>query len=502
MGYYFISIGGSGAKVMESLTHLCAAGLLPNFEKRERLYVMSVDPDLGNGNLNRSSASLRSFVNCQDFEVGVETSLFKTPVELASPFTWSPIEHNKKLDDVMSYQAHRKTPIGDLYETLYTQQERDQLLNEGFRGRPSIGAAVLAQKASLFSKRGWENHAEEPWRTLADRVRSEANNGQKAHIFLAGSVFGGTGAAGMPTIAHLLRQEFHEECEAGNVLIGGGFILPYFSFSPTTAANTNGIFASSENFLMNTRAALKYYSVKDKSYDAMYFVGDEGMDKVNHFSVGAADQKNDAHIVDLYAALAAVDFFSRESIQSGERCSYIAHADKTHFTWTDLPSIKMADGKSVEPKECVGHFVRFIFSYLHLIQPVLNDLANGNVPEHAYPWYIDYLKTEKLDTAEIKSFTDYAVSFVNWLGQLENTSNNRGIDLVKRTAFQVTDDPDQPVLIDANEFDTCIVDEKSIVTIHEIWTRLAENYAGDGADRARGFGLFLRTLYDCCYSEA
>lgn len=93
MGYYFISIGGSGAKVMESLTHLCAAGLLPNFEKRERLYVMSVDPDLGNGNLNRSSASLRSFVNCQDFEVGVETSLFKTPVELASPFTWSPIEH-------------------------------------------------------------------------------------------------------------------------------------------------------------------------------------------------------------------------------------------------------------------------------------------------------------------------------------------------------------------------------------------------------------------------
>ena len=37
MGYYFISIGGSGAKVMESLTHLCAAGLLPNFEKRERL---------------------------------------------------------------------------------------------------------------------------------------------------------------------------------------------------------------------------------------------------------------------------------------------------------------------------------------------------------------------------------------------------------------------------------------------------------------------------------
>ena len=45
MGYYFISIGGSGAKVMESLTHLCAAGLLPNFEKRERLQGVLQGPD-------------------------------------------------------------------------------------------------------------------------------------------------------------------------------------------------------------------------------------------------------------------------------------------------------------------------------------------------------------------------------------------------------------------------------------------------------------------------
>ena len=40
MGYYFISIGGSGARVLESLTHLCVAGLLPNKEKQGHLYTM------------------------------------------------------------------------------------------------------------------------------------------------------------------------------------------------------------------------------------------------------------------------------------------------------------------------------------------------------------------------------------------------------------------------------------------------------------------------------
>ena len=45
MSYYFISIGGSGAKVMESLAHLCVLGALPNTRKQKDIYIMAIDPD-------------------------------------------------------------------------------------------------------------------------------------------------------------------------------------------------------------------------------------------------------------------------------------------------------------------------------------------------------------------------------------------------------------------------------------------------------------------------
>lgn len=61
MGYYFISIGGSGAKVMESLIHLCAAGAMPNKRKQKDIYMMAIDPDRSNGNLTRSNKLLNSY---------------------------------------------------------------------------------------------------------------------------------------------------------------------------------------------------------------------------------------------------------------------------------------------------------------------------------------------------------------------------------------------------------------------------------------------------------
>ena len=217
----------------------------------------------GNGNLKRSSAALNNLSVFQELGFGADTSLFKTEVMLAHPFPWSPTEHDKKLDDILTYQSLSGTPIGNLYETLYTRAERNTFLNEGFRGRPSIGAAVLARKAALFETQGWEDHADAPWDKFARLVKQDAKNGQVAHIFLAGSVFGGTGAAGMPTIAKLLRREFASYCESGTVAIGGALILPFFGFTPQQENGDGQIYASSENFLTNTKAALEAYNKLD-----------------------------------------------------------------------------------------------------------------------------------------------------------------------------------------------------------------------------------------------
>ncbi|MBR3746862.1 MAG: hypothetical protein IKN27_07875, partial [Selenomonadaceae bacterium] len=142
MSYLFVSIGGTGAKIMEALTHLCIAGALPG---DERLFIAAIDPDVGNGNLERTSTALNNFVAFQNFSVGLDSSLFKNKISVLKPFPWNPTGHDKTLDDLISFHQYRNSPVGKLYETLYTRRERSTTLNEGFRGHPSIGAAVLAK---------------------------------------------------------------------------------------------------------------------------------------------------------------------------------------------------------------------------------------------------------------------------------------------------------------------------------------------------------------------
>ena len=497
MSYYFISIGGSGAKVMEAVTHLCAAGMLPT---DERLYIMSIDPDVGNGNLARSSAALHCYDSFQSFKTGADTPLFKNKVELANPFVWNPTEHDKCLDDVMSYQAYKGTPIGDLYEVLYTKKERSTLLNEGFRGHPSIGAAVMAKKVAMDKDTAELSSDDEPWKRFKMLVNQDAKSGSVARIFLAGSVFGGTGAAGMPTIAKLLQQTFKTLYDEGKVLLGGALILPYFSFSPTrTDSLTGQVYASSENFLTNTQAALKYYSVKNKDediYHSMYFIGDNILAPVQKFSVGSSSQENDAHVVDLYGALAAIDFFQTD-VTKLKKCSYITHADDNRFSWSDFPNLVFKDlngnEESIPLKDRFAQYIRFIFAYVHLVKPVLKDLSAGHLKDYQYPWFIDYLEDLNIDTLEVKNFEEYTECFVRWLLQLEGKEQHtRNIELVHPMVIAGLN----PASIHGELFANCVIGEDSKITIHELWYRLTESDCRD--EYADGFGRFLRVLYDCC----
>ena len=119
MSFYFISIGGTGAKVMESLTHICIAGLLP---ENERLYIAAIDPDVGNGNLERTSTALNNFSAFQNFSVGNDTPLFKNKISIVRPFPWNPTGHDKNLDDLIEFYHHNNTPVGKLTK-FFTQKK-------------------------------------------------------------------------------------------------------------------------------------------------------------------------------------------------------------------------------------------------------------------------------------------------------------------------------------------------------------------------------------------
>lgn len=460
MSYYFISIGGTGAKVMEALTHLCIGGMLP---ENERLYIAAIDPDVGNGNLERTSTALNNFVAFQNFAVGNDTPLFKNKISIVRPFPWNPTGHDKTLDDLAEF--HHQGNVGKLYEVLYTRRERSTTLNEGFRGHPSIGAAVLAKKFGDTSDRT----------TLTAQIEKIIGEGDTVKIFLAGSVFGGTGAAGLPTVARLLRNNLADY--ADRISIGGVLMLPYFSFTPDDIGDE--LFARSENFLPNTKAALKYYSERENLFDATYFIGDSVMTPVSEFSVGSANQRNEAHIVELYAALAAADFFARP-ITAPKIFKYICRHERDKFSWDDLPTSRAS----------FVQFARFIFAYVHLIKPVLNGLVSGEAKAYKFPWFVDMLDGVDVTAADVVNFSFYAETFAAWLKQIE-TLNGREVFLIDPTMFEAN-----PARLTDKKLFAAIDGTQSKLTLHEVWYRLTEPFKTDST--VRGFGKFLRRLYDCC----
>ena len=197
MGYYAIGIGGTGAKCLESLIHLAAAGMMP--DNKAELYVLFVDPDEANGSLARAKSTLNHYKTFSTNERLKQPSLLQTKVISTDNPVWTPFNKvpNPSLEDFVSFGIlkGKNKPAANLFEVLYSKRERETKLGKGFRGHPSIGSSIMAQTAL---------GADEPWKTFRALVKADTD----AKVFLAGSIFGGTGASGFPTIAQLVKDEF------------------------------------------------------------------------------------------------------------------------------------------------------------------------------------------------------------------------------------------------------------------------------------------------------
>jgi hypothetical protein len=68
----------------------------------------------------------------------------------------------------------------------------------------------------------------------------------------------------------------------------------------------------SKNFIFNTKAACEHYQNDYTHIDANYCIGDEidACTTYENYRIGSKEQINDAHMIELYAALAALDFWN------------------------------------------------------------------------------------------------------------------------------------------------------------------------------------------------
>ncbi|MBE9058052.1 hypothetical protein [Sphaerospermopsis sp. LEGE 08334] len=356
MSIYVIGIGGTGAKSIEAIIQLAAIGLF----NAETLHLLFVDADETNGNLNRALTSLEIYQKCYGLDLKDKHPWMQTKIEtfpLWSPFANNSI--NKNLGSFFQYNILKQDEpaLGNLFDVLYTSEERDANLDVGFRGRPAIGAAVMSQvKLDALDS--------DSWGKLMGKIQKDTGGGTRPKVFLCGSIFGGTGASGLPTIGRLIHNKLETLKIRDKVDLGCLFVLPYFGFTPELGENSEKVYARSEQFLLNTEAALRYYgSQPQDTFDTVYLLGNQQLSPVKKFSVGKNTQRNDPHFIEFYAALAARQFLLKTP--PGQKTVVLMNRENLRtLTWKDIPDVKEVAPELIKA-------TRFAFVWLSNIAPGL-----------------------------------------------------------------------------------------------------------------------------------
>ncbi len=268
--FVLVAIGGSGMRVAQSVVALAASGMLTDLCGDDyRLEIRMVDLDIvKGGDKDELEEMIKSLNAAMPFlSVAVDDGLRKRnwkakKVDRFAEFSVG-TKDNSTLDLIVtpgSSEEEEKLTFHALYDT----NDRIMELQRGCKGNPRIGSLLWAKN---FHD-DWGNESGF-WHSIFSGV----GRNDELRVMFAGSVFGGTGASGTPTLARLYQEACKKE-EDGDLThyaehIGLTLMLPYFNIDLDTEVD-------SSLFPINSKMALKYYKESDALNGVEYtqFVGD------------------------------------------------------------------------------------------------------------------------------------------------------------------------------------------------------------------------------------
>ena len=306
---FIFAIGGTGSRVLFSLTNLMAAGCFFDSVNIKEIVPVIIDMHEGNNsNKQRAQIALRDYtqisdsVNVSEMHFGDGGNrFFRYKVNSLKDddfnFNLPPIGAGTEatnFNTVINFTTLNE-PTRKLVELLIPNDKLNDNLNVGFKGVPSLGSVVM-------------NDIRNNPRFI--RLFNQFQQGDR--IVIIGSLFGGTGASGIPVIAKTIRecaaiQNFPNAAIVSQAPMAAIMVLPYFTVQPDGDSPIN-----SDNFIRNTKAALKYYERNGNIFNSVYYVADQSTPaahKVN--DPGDGGQKNNAHFAEVIAAKQVFHFLSQ-----------------------------------------------------------------------------------------------------------------------------------------------------------------------------------------------
>lgn len=314
---YIFAIGGTGARVLKSLSYLLASGVQCNSEK---IIPIIIDPDAANGDVSLTTNILRSYQKIRSslsYDNDTNNAFFKTEIESQTPnFRIKILNSEKKFKDYIDYGSMDRTNKA-LTSLLFSEKNLDSTMDVGFKGNPNMGSVVLNQ----FQE--------------SDDFKAFASSfSQNDRIFIISSIFGGTGASGFPLLLKNLREaptSLDNHMLLRNSSIGAISVLPYFGVKKDEESEIE-----KSTFISKTKAALHYYEHGvNNAVNKMYYIGDD-ISRDYENNEGSTTQKNDAHFIELASAMAILDFANGPVDVQNEVREFGIDKDSNKITIPDL----------------------------------------------------------------------------------------------------------------------------------------------------------------------
>lgn len=324
---FVFGIGGTGARVIKSLTLLLATGVKTNgFD----VVPIIIDPHKDLPELKECKNLMRLYKKIhkdiyKDYQ-GTEKGLFFhsnmiSLNEIMPEVGPHSFDHDERIDesfgDLIAYNTLSKGDINrDLIDLLYTEGTMRTPLSVGFKGNPNIGTVVL------------NNFEEEAWYKSFESILDAQDR-----VFIISSIFGGTGASGFPLLVKTLRESSNPTVK--NIVIGALPVMPYFKLSEPDP-NSNHKEIDSNNFFTKTKSALSYYEKNLTGVNALYYVADPTEQSTPYMNNEEA-QDNKAHLVELIGASGILDFVTKD----------FTRADSNHYDYALKEDANIIDFKNL-----------------------------------------------------------------------------------------------------------------------------------------------------------
>jgi hypothetical protein len=315
-----IAVGGSGARVAQSVVALAAAGFADRLVREDaRLTIRLVDIDINHADGMELHKLVESYHEAFQFLWDARCKKDRK--------VWRPLEivledeglfyfgtgfdggvHN--YSSIESY-INGYINLGDahkpLIEALYGTVDLQMQLYDGCKGHPHVGSLL------------WEHLYDEKRISFWDSLVMRAGSPDPARIMFTGSLFGGTGASGVPTLAKCLRGSL---AQMQNWDIGLTLLAPYFYLNNAKERKTQAgeVEVDFSQFSFQSKLALNYYILEDvlPRVECIQIVGSDEQSMVDRNGAAVENkgdstenpQNNPAVPAELTAAIGIMQYFT------------------------------------------------------------------------------------------------------------------------------------------------------------------------------------------------